>query len=68
MEYAREFPALMKDGQPLSWRHFVYGMAHLSRVNARESLKLASSTRIASAEKKDFTEWMSTQTFVAGWR
>jgi hypothetical protein len=66
MEFARAFPALMENGVPLSWRHFVYGMAHLDRAHARESLRLAGA--VGSLFGKDGERWFKSAEAQAGWR
>lgn len=56
-EFAREFPAWTgADGFPLTWRHYVYGMAHLGRATAAEKLRLADSFAIAQ-NPKEWTRW-----------
>lgn len=66
-EFARAFPAWMVDGEPRSWRHYVYGMMHLARAGARESLRLSTAAQMAFAKKEDAETWMRTQRAVAGW-
>lgn len=66
MEFANAFPAMMQDGVPLSWRHFVYGLSHLSRAHARESLRLAGS--VGALFGKDVDRWFKIQETQAGWR
>jgi hypothetical protein len=58
----------MKDGAPLSWKHFVYGMSCLSRSWARESLRMGSAARVAGAEEKEFGKWRGLLELAAGWR
>jgi hypothetical protein len=57
----------MKDGEPLSWRHFVYGSQHLGRKHARDSLKIAGAAGIAQAVDRDRERWFRQQTRAAGW-
>lgn len=67
-DFAREFPAWMKDGVPLSWRHFVYGFAFLARARARDAIRSASAGAIVQAAKdSDRRDWWQRQTIVAGW-
>lgn len=66
-QFARSFPAWMKDGWPLSWAHYQYGMRHLGRAWVREELRLASAARAGQAEKKDFQKYVSEQKHAAGW-
>lgn len=67
MEFAAAFPALMKDGVPLSWRHFVYGLAHLGRAHARESLRMAG-TVSGVLSGKEGAKWFNIVEGQAGWR
>jgi len=42
------------DGFPLSWRHFVYGMAYLGRADLRAGLAAAQAHRAAGYSADDF--------------
>ena len=46
-----------RDGLPLSFRHYRYGMDWLNRDDAREALKMASATRAASFTKDGYRDW-----------
>lgn len=52
---------------PLTWRHFRYGIAHLARASARDSLRLAAVGGVGWMKKDDAREWYRTQTDAAGW-
>lgn len=62
----------MQDGEPISWRHFVYGTRHLARHYARESLRLAgvrmsTATGMGSTPKNAREVWIKRMTVAAGW-
>ena len=66
--FVREFPAWVgPDGYPMSWRHYVYGMRHLSRVAARVDLRTATATRMAQTDKEPWQEWITELREAAGW-
>lgn len=67
MTFAKAFPSCMKDGWPLSWAHYQYGMRHLGRAWAREELRTASATRMAQTEVKDFKPYVIETRAAAGW-
>jgi len=55
MTFAAEFPAWTgRDGRPLSYRHFVHGMAHIARRHLRNALQLAEGHRMGGAVSDDF--------------
>jgi hypothetical protein len=61
-EFAAAFPAWIERdgperGYPLSWVHYVYGMAHLRRAALREQTRMADATRAAGLVKEDFKAW-----------
>lgn len=62
----------MRGGEPLSWRHYVYGTAHLSRAYARDSLRtagvrLATATGMGTTPKESAASWMRRMARAAGW-
>jgi hypothetical protein len=62
MELAIRAPALCnREGVPLSWQHFVYGMAALRRLDARESLRLAGAVGAPNQKKEDYEKWRQQQ-------
>ena len=65
--FGKAFPAWMKDGWPMSWAHYQYGMRHLGRAWAREELRLASANRMAQAEQKHFKPYVAETQQAAGW-
>lgn len=66
MEFAAAWPCFMKDGVPLSWRHFVYGMANLPSIHARESLRMAG--MLGALFGKEGEKWFRIMESHAGWR
>lgn len=55
MHFAAAFPTWTgRDGFPLSWRHFVYGMAYLGRQTLREQLARVESFRLGNAAPDEF--------------
>ena len=65
--FAKAFPAWMRDGWPMSWAHYQYGMRHLSRAWAREELRMAAASRMAQTEAKDFKPYVTETQRAAGW-
>lgn len=66
-EFARVMPGWCRDGVPLSWRHFVYGLAHIYREQARASLRMASASGIVYAAKNAAKDWHERHRALAGW-
>ncbi len=67
-DFAAKLPALMKDGVPLSWRHYVYGCAYLGRERAREALRTAGAVGIAqSIDPAERRNWFERQRLTGGW-
>jgi hypothetical protein len=46
-----------RDGFPLSWQHYVYGLRHIARENMRHQLWMAQAYRMARVEKEDWNTW-----------
>lgn len=46
-----------RDGFPLSWRHYCYGLRYLGRSHIREQLARAGAARMAAAETDDYKAW-----------
>lgn len=58
MTYALAFPAWCgPDGFPLSYRHFVHGMAAIGRATVLETLARAQAVRIGHYPQNDFAEY-----------
>lgn len=57
----------MVDGVPRSWRHFVYGSAHLARAHARASLRAAAAAGVPYMKKEDAEAWYGVQRAAASW-
>jgi hypothetical protein len=48
-------------GNPVSWPAYMYGMAHLGRAAARESLRMADAVAIAHTPERAAWERWSTE-------
>jgi hypothetical protein len=62
-EFAAAFPAWIErdgpeKGYPLSWAHYVYGMAHLRRASLREQLRAAEAVRAGNLVTDAWKEWL----------
>lgn len=56
-EFAERLPAWTgPDGLPLSWPHYVCGMAYIGRANLRGMLRAAEAARAAQAVK-GYEDW-----------
>lgn len=55
--FASAFPAWMRDGEPISWRHYHYGLAHLQRAHAGEALRVCDAVTMANAKPRDAEKW-----------
>ena len=44
-------------GDPLSWRHFRYGMAYLGRDEIGRTVQQATANRVAGAVAEDYIMW-----------
>ena len=54
-EFARAYPAWIdRDGRPLSWPLYQYGMAHLHRAALRHQLQHAQAVRFAGVVQEDW--------------
>lgn len=43
-----------RDGFPLSWQHYVYGVRHIAREGMRQQLWMAQAMRMSSTGKMDW--------------
>lgn len=60
MEFCERMPALVgSDGYPLSWRHYVYGMAYLGRARARTLLDMGDAARAGGSTNDSYDRWVS---------
>lgn len=67
-EFTRMFPALIgPDGLPVSWAHYHYGMRHMTRAIARETLRIAQASRISQCPADVWAKFSREQTRAAGW-
>jgi len=46
-----------KDGWPLSWQHYIYGLRHIAREDLRRQLWLSQAHRLSRTEKDGWDEW-----------
>ena len=53
-------------GDPLSWRHFKYGMAYLGRAAIARTLEQATATRSGSATEEGYERWRARLTPMIG--
>lgn len=68
LEFVRMFPAWVgADGLPVSWAMYQYGIRHIDRAVARDTLRIASATRVAQSAKTAFQAFASEQRSAAGW-
>lgn len=67
-DFAREFGCWMvpawafwrKDrGYPVSWRHYAYGMAHIGRATARETLRRATAVAAGHSDPQSWKTFTS---------
>jgi hypothetical protein len=67
-DFAAHYPGwLRRDGRPISWRLFVYGLDAISRARAREALRLASATGLPYSKQEHADDWLQTQRIMAGY-
>jgi hypothetical protein len=67
VEFARHFPAFMRDGFPVSWDHYQLGLAYLPQMAARDALRAAEAARAAQADKGGWQGWTHPMRHAAGW-
>jgi hypothetical protein len=67
-DFAHAYPGWLRpDGRPLSWRHFIHGLAHLDRARARLSMRIAGAVAIArTSDEAAATDWWQRQRAAAG--
>lgn len=49
----------MRRGQPLSWRHYVYGLGYLGRAHVRTQLMHAQATRLGNATEDGYSTYLT---------
>jgi hypothetical protein len=65
--FALRFPAWTgTDGYPLTWRHYVYGMAAIERENAAEKLRTADAVAVHKSKDKQYRKWVREHSAIAG--
>jgi hypothetical protein len=57
----------MRDGCPLSWRHFVHGLNHLARDHARTTIRDHFAVGMTQAKTQDRNRWLGIKKAEAGW-
>jgi hypothetical protein len=64
LELAVKMPGLCDPvtGLPKSWYHYVYGVGHLRRSEARDALRMFGAARAAQVDKEHQQEWIDEQT------
>lgn len=68
MDFARTFPGLLNaEGLPVSWAMYVYGMRHLGRAVARDTLRYAQAMRVGQADKEAWKEFSISMRSASGW-
>lgn len=65
--FAHYLPALMKDGVPLSWRHYIIGSGWIGRHVARVQVREYMASLMSTLEPEDRREWVDTLKTAAGW-
>lgn len=46
-----------KDGWPLSWQHYIYGLRHIAREQLRYQLLLSQAMRMGRSDLTDWNAW-----------
>jgi len=65
--FCLRYPAWVgADGYPLSWRHYIYGMAALERENAAQKLRTADAVSAHKAKDRDWKKWVREHSAIAG--
>ena len=55
-------------GLPLSWGHYLYGMAHINRARARGKVDTHDAVRVAGAtNERSRKEWVADMNDLAEW-
>jgi hypothetical protein len=55
------------DGYPISWRHYVYGMAAIERGRAAEKLRMADAVSAHKAKEQHRKRWQDEHQAMAGY-
>jgi hypothetical protein len=65
--FALRFPAWTgADGYPLTWRHYVYGMAAIERENAAAKMRMADAVAAHKAGQRDWKRWVREHSAISG--
>lgn len=56
LTFVDRLPLWCRDGKPVSWRHYCYGMAYLGRAALRDTTRQAEAARVGQASSD---EWKS---------
>lgn len=46
-----------KDGDPLSWQHYIYGLRHIARESLRHQVWMAQSMRMSRTTPENWDSW-----------
>lgn len=46
-----------KEGFPLTWQHYVYGLHHIARENLRQQIWMAQAMRMSRSSKESWDTW-----------
>jgi hypothetical protein len=52
---------------PLSWRHYVYGMAQVERSRSAEKLRIADAVSAHKQKQDDFRRWWREHVALSGY-
>jgi hypothetical protein len=66
-EFAQQMPAWTgKDGFPLTYKHFIYGMKWIKRSYARQNLRMLGAVQAHIATKEEYRDYVNEQNANAG--
>lgn len=66
-DFCLAFPAWVgPDGDPISWRHFLYGSGAIQRSRAGEKLRMADAVAIHKTKEQVFRSWIREHSAMAG--
>lgn len=57
----------MKDGKPISWRHFQYGLSYLQRLRVRTELSMHNAVVMTKAKDSDRKTYENELRMLAGY-
>jgi hypothetical protein len=66
-DFCLEFPAWVgPDGDPISWRHYIYGTAAIQRAKASEKMRMADAVAVHKSKEQTFKKWLREHSALAG--